>query len=156
MLKLWTGIEKEGVSKESEVKTLFVCSDTPISFILIESFLQKDSDIRSVYFGAGRKPFVGVASTDDWIQIINYCKENQLKIIIEVLPGALNRYIFDYNSDIVTFIVAYYRVVPVECKLYFKTDDFYTTTIFSPIKTVDLSTVCEDMYADDTLLFEEV
>jgi hypothetical protein len=30
MIKLWKGIEKEGIGVESEIMTLFICADVPI------------------------------------------------------------------------------------------------------------------------------
>lgn len=154
MIRLWKGIEKEGIGAESEVVTLFICSDVLINFTLIQKFLEADSSIKSLYFGAGRKEFEGMVPKD-WDKLILYCDKHEINIIIEVNPMLLDSFTHLYNHNNVTFIVAYYNAPKNINKLYFKTDDFSVTNIFTPQKSVDITEVRENRYPDDVLLYEE-
>ena len=155
MVKLWKGIEKEGIGADSEIMTLFICSDGFISFDFICSILQSHSDIKGLYFGAGRREFVGMTQKD-WDKLLLYCDKNDISIVIEVSPIMLNSFVHIYNHKNVTFIVAYYNAPKNINKLYFKTDDFLVTKIFTSQKDVDITTVEEDRYPDDELIYEEM
>jgi hypothetical protein len=154
LIKLWKGIEKEGIEKSDEIVTLFICSDIKISFELLLTILQRNTDIKSLYFGAGRREFAGM-QTRDWDNVLLYCIKNDIKIIIEVSPSMLDTFAHLYNYSNVTFIVSYYNAPKNMNNLYFKTDDFITTKIYTSQKEVDITMVQNDRYPDDLVLYEE-
>lgn len=154
MIKLWKGIEKEGIGSDSEIMTLFVCSDVKISFDLIQSVLNTNKDIKGIYFGAGRKEFEGMIPKD-WDRLLLYCDKHNISIVIEVNPILLDMFTHLYNYKNVTFIVAYYDAPKNINKLYFKTDDFNVTNIYTPQKSVDITEVVDDRYPDDIIIYEE-
>lgn len=155
MIRIWRGIEQEGVDAASVVETLFVCSDVFVSFSLLKKVLQDNKDIRAIYFGAGRKAFMGMFRVD-WTELLTYCTLNDITIVIEVEPDALKFSILRYSNPCVTFIVAHYNIPKdLQSKLYFKTDDFITTQIYAVAKTVDITGVVDDRYASDILIYEE-
>jgi len=154
MIRLWKGIEKEGIGVESEIMTLFICADVPISFGLIRKTLEDNPDIKGLYFGAGRLEFEGM-NAQDWDRVVIYCDANNISIIIEVNPMLLIPFTHLYNAPIVTFIVAYYNAPKNINKLYFKTDDFAVTTIYTSQKDVDITSVVDNRYPDDVILYEE-
>ena len=154
MIKLWKGIEKEGIGKDSEIMTLFVCSDCEIPVDLIIETLQANKDIKVIYFGAGRRLFFGIPS-EEWKRLIAHCKAVGISIVMEVNHDRVYAYTYLYNSEIVTFVVAYYNAPKNINRLYFKTDDFETTKIFVSQKDVDITCVSDNMYPDDVILYEE-
>lgn len=153
MIKLWKGIEKEGIGSEAAIMTLFICSDKPVESSTIFDVLQKYPDIKGLYFGAGRKEFAG-CSVRDWDKIIQYCDKNQLSIVIEVSPLMLDVFVNLYNAPSVTFVVAYYNAPRFINRLYFKTDDFITTKIYTSQAEVDITEVVSNMYPDDIVIYE--
>ena len=154
MIKIWKGIEKESISKDGEVMTMFVCSNEPVTSNLVTSMLLANPDIRAVYFGAGRKEFV-IPNAKEWDKILRYCEELDIRIVIEVSPMTLPLFARLFNHSIITLIVAYYDAPKNLNNLYFKTDDFNVTKIFAVEKSVDITGVVEDRYADDVLLYTE-
>lgn len=153
MIKIWKGVEKEYVDKSLEVMTVFVCADIKVSFSLLHKILLDNKDIKSIYFGAGRKKFAGM-SIDDWNELLSYCEHNNISIIIEIPPNELSAYIkYDYSN--VTFIITYYNFPKSITNLYFKTDDFEVTKIFSAKAHIDITEVQNNRYPDDILIYEE-
>lgn len=155
MIRIWKGIEKETILDEPDFVTLFVCSDIPLSASKIIPFLEDNPDVKSLYLGAGRKPFYGVASAKDWDTVVLFCKQQNIRIIMEVSPIMLQAFIHLYKSDIVTFIIAYYDIPKNISKLYFKTDDFAITKLFTLKREVDVTSLVKDMYPDDVLIYTE-
>lgn len=154
MIRVWKGIEKEGIGSDSEIMTLFVCADKPLSFDFIRAVLEYNPEIKGIYFGAGRHEFRGLLPKD-WDKLILYCEKRNMPIVIEVNPMMLEPFIHLYNHKLVTFIVAYYKVPLHINRLYFKTDDYAVTRIFTPGKNVDIKEVENDRYPDDILIYEE-
>lgn len=154
MIKLWKGIEKEGIGAESEITTLFICSDVCISFDLIYTALKHNDDIKGLYFGAGRKEFAGM-SQKHWNRLVSYCSTNNISIAVEVNPVSLRLFAQAYDAPIVTFIVAYYNAPKDINRLYFKTDDFTVTKIFTVQKSVNIVDLVDDRYPDDVVIYEE-
>ena len=151
MIKMWKGIEKEGVKKEEEKMTLFVCADCEISASLVDYVMEFEHDIERVYFGAGREEFHGIQNFDT--ELLPYCAENNISIIIEVSPEKLKNFVSLYDDELVTFIVVLYDVTEPKNELYFKTDNWNTTKIFEARKYVDITCVRENMYPDDVVVF---
>jgi hypothetical protein len=107
-----------------------------------------------LYFGAGRLEFEGMP-LQDWDRVALYCGARNISIVIEVNPMLLIPFTHLYNASMVTFIVAYYNAPKNMNNLYFKTDDFVVTKIFTPQKNVDITSVENDRYPDDVLIYEE-
>jgi len=153
MIRLWKGIEKEGIGTESEILTLFVCANKEVKSDLLISTLECNLDIKAIYFGAGRVRFNGV---DNWRRIINYCAANKIKVIMEVPYSWLGgKFIADCDG-VDLFIVAMYDCEPHNKTVYFKTDDYKVTRIYTLQKEVDITTVIDNKYRDDVELFKEV
>lgn len=155
MIRIWKGLEKETVFDEPDLMTLFVCSDAPFQSDKIIELLSDNSDVKSLYLGAGRTDFYGTVSSKDWDLLVSYCKRNGIRIILEVSPAMLNAFIRLYSADIVTFIVAYYNIPTNVKNLYFKTDDFTVTNLFTLRRGVDVTCLVSNMYPDDVLIYEE-
>ena len=154
MIKLWTGIEKEGIGKKSEVMTLFVCSDCKIPEEIVIEALESNKNIKRVYFGAGREAFYGMENFIDFITV--YCTQHDIKIIIEVSAEQLKTFVNLYDEEWVTFVVAFYDFKQqMKGKLLFKTDDWITTKMFKCKKKVDITCVDNNMYPGDKLIHIE-
>lgn len=154
MIKVWKGIEKEGIGRDSEILTLFICSDQSLSYKFIQSILDNNTDVQGLYFGAGRQTFAGM-DKQDWDKTVLYCMRRRISIIVEVSPTMLEVFSHLYSADIVTFVVSYYNAPKNMKNLYFKTDDFITTRIFTSQKDVDITEVEDNMYSDDIVVYEE-
>ena len=154
MIKIWKGIEKEGIGPQSEIPTLFICSDTIIDVDIIFFLLRKNPEVRGLYFGAGREEFHGI-NPKDWDRLIIHCEKEDISIIVEVNPTMLEVFTHLYNHSRVTFVVSYYNVPKNINRLYFKTDDFITTKIFVSQKNVDITEVADNRYPDDIVLYEK-
>lgn len=155
MIRIWKGIEYEGIGKESEIPTLFICATEPVSFEFIADLLQKNPEVEGLYFGAGRKEFCGLTSMQDWDRLILLCTKNKYSIVVEVSPIMLETFAMLYDASMVTFVVAYYNAPKSLNKLYFKTDDWNTTKIFTSQKNVDITEVKDDRYPEDVLIYEK-
>lgn len=154
MIRIWKGIEKEAVTEDGKVPTLFVCSDVAVRGDLIVTLLITTPDVQAIYFGAGRKEFI-IPTNKEWDKIFLYCVNHNIKIIIEVSPIALSLFAKQFNHEIITLIVAYYNAPENLTNLYFKTDDYNVTKIFSVGKAVDITSLVENRYVDDALIYEE-
>ena len=153
MVKLWTGIERENIDEASKLPTLFVCSDNILTAEFIINYL-KTLEVKAIYFGAGRLPFFGFIERD-WNKILEYCTETDVKILIEVEPDKFHTIISKYNNPIVHFIVAYYNVPKGINDIYFKTDDLEVVRLFTCSTKVDISSVRDNRYTEDILIYEE-
>lgn len=155
MIRIWKGIEKEGIGADSEVMTLFVCTTTAVPGKLVLGILIDNADIKAIYFGAGRREFYGMTAKE-WDKLILYCEAHDIKITIEVSPMMLETFIHIYNNKQVTFVVSYYNVPKNINRLFFKTDDYAVTRIFTANKEVDITEVVDDRYPNDVVIYEEV
>lgn len=154
MIRIWKGIEQEALTKDREVTTLFVCSDIPVKGDFITDILKTNPDVKAIYFGAGRKEFI-IPESKDWDKIFMYCIKTDIKIIIEVNPILLSVFAKSFNHPQITLIVAYYNAPTIKSSIYFKTDDFSITKIFVPNKEVDITSVVDDKYPTDVVIYEE-
>lgn len=162
MIKIWKGIEHEAVRLQDTEMTIFVCSDCTLPSGLIIRMLEEQVDANRVYFGAGRRQFYGM-SEDDWAAFMNYCELHETKVVIEICPDDekfahdLVRPLSENQTDLITFIFASYSFPDLrKAGLYFKTDDYSITRIFGPLRSVDISSVKDNRYADDVVIYEEV
>lgn len=151
MLRVWKGPEMEG--NDIGVMTLFVCSDTEVAKKRIIECLHKNPDVRRVYFGAGRKPFVGV---DDWSGLYDYLFQKSIDVVVEVDSSQLKDFIAEYDNLITTFIVVNYDMPFTYNNLQFKTDDLQSVKIFTVSSRTMLDTLKDNnLFMCDTMLIEE-
>ena len=154
MIRIWKGPEMEGIGNKAGVQTLFICSDSALYFDDICVFIIQNPDIKALYFGAGRKDFAGM-DPKSWHKLISLCVEKSITITIEVSPMMVDLFVRLYNHSIVTFVIAYYNAPKDMSNLYFKTDDYAVTKIYTPEVVVDITSVCEDRYPEDVVLYED-
>ena len=151
MLKIWMGPEMEG--NDIGIETLFVCADVPVDKQIIIDCLARNPEIRRIYFGAGRKPFMGVV---DWEGLYDYLWRYSIDIIIEVDNSQLRDFILMYDSRLTTFIVVNYEMLFTYNNLQFKTDDTRSVKIFTVSSRTMLDTLKENnLFVCDVMLIEE-
>ena len=153
MLKIWKGLEMEGPS--IGMATMFVCSDVPVEPSILYRLLEDNQDIKRLYFGAGRKSFIG---PEDWTTM----RDNLVRvygidsITIEANASVLLGFISRYDAPFVNFVCAWYDFPVVDGNLYFKTDDTTKVKIHTSTTTTLLDTLGDDnLFSNDVLLYKE-
>ena len=150
MLKIWKGPEMEG--NDIGIMTLFVCSDEEVDTKTLIQCVSENPDIRRIYFGAGRLPFLGVS---DWKALYDYLWRYSINIIIEVDNFLLKDFIDMYDSLLTTFIVVHYNMPFTYNNLQFKTDDAKAVKIFTVSSRTMLDTLKDNnLFMCDTMLKE--
>ena len=158
MIKIWKGLEMEG--PVIGVYTMFICSDEVINDSLLCDVLKKNPEVKRLYFGAGKKSFVGVSnvSSSKWRSFCNYLETEFLieNIIIETHPDELLEFINKYDAPSVNFVNTRYNFPKMEGHIYFKTDNNSSVTVYSGMTRTSLSTLGSDnLFASDVLLYEK-
>lgn len=87
MLRIWKGKEVEGFEQGKE--TLFICSDKPLNYEFIKQIILKEQSNR-IYLGAGRLRFPRFSTVEHDIQFVEFCKKNNIQILIETEPIYIN------------------------------------------------------------------
>lgn len=156
MLKIWKGQELEGF--EQQVDTLFICSNSYLDFNFIKKFI-KDNSVNRVYLGAGRQRFKGFGNYKSDKKFVDFCKQNNIKLIIETEPNYLVDllYFLNYAEIILTIRLNSFKINNIyDIKL--KLDDYSTARIFNNNSFIDtdLSQVSDNRYSSDIILYEEV
>lgn len=157
MLRIWKGKEVEGFEKGKD--TLFICSDKPLDYELIKNIiLQQQSD--RIYLGAGRLRFPRFDTVQNEINFINFCKKNNIQLLIETEPVYINDLInyLDYATILLSIRLPYFNFSLIK-DINLKLDDFKNVRIFNNKLFVDTnlqklqnSGLFEDI---DKIIFEE-
>lgn len=153
MIRIWKGLEMEGPS--IGIATMFVCSDVQVDPSLIYQLLRDNPEIRRIYFGAGRKSFVG---TEDWAGLYHslVALHGITNVTIEAHETELLDFISKYDAPLVSFVRTWYDFPSVYGQVYFKTDDTKKVTIHTGTTSTWLDTLGNDnLFASDVLLYEE-
>lgn len=151
MFKVWKGPEMEGT--DVGTPTLFICSDVEVPSKRIIRLLLENSDVRRVYFGAGKCQFHGVSN---WQEVYDFCFVRSIDLIIETQVQTLEEFIEKYDTLITTFIVSRYDAPFTYNSLQFKLDDNKYVTIYNPTARTSLQTLkSNNLFTCDIMLVEE-
>ena len=151
MFKVWKGPEMEGT--KVGIITLFVCADREVDTKQLISIIQRNPDVRRVYFGAGKHSFEGVSS---WKDLYDYLFVRSIEVVMEVGITQLRDMIEKYDNLITTFIVAQYDMPYTYNNLQYKTDNRAVVTVYNATAQTSLDTLKENnLFTCDTMLLEE-
>ena len=151
MLRIWKGPEMEG--NDVGIMTMFICADEVVDTKRLIACLSNNPDVRRVYFGAGRKPFMGVT---DWKSLYDYLWRYSINIFIEARDAELKKFIVEYDTMLTTFIVVNYDMPYTYNNLQFKTDDTKAVKIFTVSSRTMLDTLKDNnLFICDKMLLEE-
>lgn len=153
MIKIWKGLEMEGPAIGD--CTMFICSDEVVDGSLVSTLLKENPEVKRLYFGAGKKSFVGVSK---WCSFYDYVitQFSVNDIIIETRPDELLEFIDKYDAPLVNFVNTRYNFPEMEGRIYFKTDNNSSVTVYSGITCTSLNTLGSDnLFAGDILLYEK-
>lgn len=157
MLKIWIGPEMEG--KDKGIETLFVQSDTLLDYNKLIQLL-RENNVKRVYLGAGRTPYPGMQTDSGEFIFINYCNQNNIRIVIETKPQHLYL-LSNFYSSAEIIVSIFSSLLPNTMKLIkgidFKLDNYKDTIVFNADNKyhTSLDTLNGVTYDCDRIILEE-